>query len=114
MTLAELQRIYATPLFDLIERARSTFSLQWNKSEMQLCTLLSIKTGGCSEDCSYCAQSARYNTGIGAGKLLPKEDILAAAKKASENGSTRFCMGAAWKGVRDGDPRFEKVLDTIR
>jgi biotin synthase len=114
MKLAALQEIYDQPFFELIQRSRNVYLQHWKGDEMQLCTLLSIKTGGCSEDCSYCAQSARYNTGIEAGKLLMKEDILAAAKQASENGSTRFCMGAAWKGVRDGDPRFEQVLDTIR
>src|ERR1700676_3392514 len=114
MTLAELQRIYTTPFFDLLERARSTFSSRWNKSEVQLCTLLSIKTGGCSEDCGYCAQSARYDTGVKAGRVMETEAVLAVAKRARENGSTRFCMGAAWKGVRDGDAKFEQVLGTIR
>ncbi len=114
MTLAELQRIYATPLFDLIERARSTFSSQWNKSEVQLCTLLSIKTGGCSEDCAYCAQSARYQSGVRAERLMNPDDVLDVARRARENGSTRFCMGAAWKGVRDGDAKFEQVLEIVR
>lgn len=114
MTLAELQRIYATPFFDLIERARTTFSSHWNKSEVQLCTLLSIKTGGCSEDCAYCAQSARYHTGVRAERLMNREDVLKVAGRARENGSTRFCMGAAWKGVRDGDAKFEQVLEIVR
>ena len=114
MTLAELQRIYSTPFFDLIERARSTFSSHWNKSEVQLCTLLSVKTGGCSEDCAYCAQSARYHTGVRAERLMNPEDVLDVARRARENGSTRFCMGAAWKGVRDGDARFEQVLEIVR
>ena len=81
---------------------------------MQLCTLLSIKTGGCSEDCGYCAQSSRYSTGVKAERLLTTEAIMETARRAKENGSTRFCMGAAWKGVRDGDPRFEQVLESIR
>jgi biotin synthase len=114
MKLAELQDIYDQPFFELIQKSRDTFLRHWKGDEVQLCTLLSIKTGGCSEDCSYCAQSARYNTDVKAGKLLLKEDILAAAKQASENGATRFCMGAAWKGVRVGDAKFEQVLDTIR
>ena len=114
MTLAELEDIYHQPFFDLIQKSREVYLRHWKGDEMQLCTLLSIKTGGCSEDCGYCAQSARYNTGVEAGKLLMKEDVMAAARRASENGSTRFCMGAAWKGVRDGDSRFEQVLDTIR
>ena len=114
MNLAELQRIYSTPFFDLIERARSTFSSHWNKNEVQLCTLLSVKTGGCSEDCAYCAQSARYHTGVRAERLMNPEDVLDVARRARENGSTRFCMGAAWKGVRDGDARFEQVLEIVR
>jgi biotin synthase len=114
MTLAELQRTYATPFFELLERARATFLLHWNRDEVQLCTLLSIKTGGCSEDCSYCAQSARYHTGVRNEKLMGSEQVLAVARRARENGSTRFCMGAAWKGVRDGDAKFEQVLDIVR
>jgi biotin synthase len=114
MTLAELQRIYTTPFFDLLERARSTFSSRWNKSEVQLCTLLSIKTGGCSEDCGYCAQSARYQTGVRAERLMDPQDVLEVARRARENGSTRFCMGAAWKGVRDGEAKFEQVLEIVR
>lgn len=114
MTLDELHQIYHLPLFDLIERSRKVYLEHWNGDEVQLCTLLSIKTGGCSEDCSYCAQSARYKTGLEAGKLMGTDEILAIAKRAHDNGSTRFCMGAAWKGVRDGDSKFEQVLDTIR
>jgi biotin synthase len=114
MTLAELQQVYTTPFFELLERARSTFVSHWNSGEVQLCTLLSIKTGGCSEDCAYCAQSGRYHTGVRNEKLMASEDVLSVARKARENGSTRFCMGAAWKGVRDGDPRFERILEIVR
>ena len=114
MKLSELQDIYDQPFFELIQLSRNAYLQHWKGGEIQLCTLLSIKTGGCSEDCSYCAQSARYSTGVDAGRLLMKQDIMAAAQRASENGSTRFCMGAAWKGVRDGDAKFEQVLDTIR
>jgi biotin synthase len=113
MHLSALQSIYQTPFFELISRARAVYLEHWKGNEVQLCTLLSIKTGGCSEDCGYCAQSARYQTGVNAGKLLPTAEILEAAQRARENGSTRFCMGAAWKGVRDGDPRFEQVLETV-
>lgn len=81
---------------------------------MQLCTLLSVKTGGCSEDCAYCAQSARYNTGVQREQLMTAEEVLPHAISARENGSTRFCMGAAWKGVRDGDQKFSQMLETIR
>jgi biotin synthase len=114
MTLDELHQIYHLPLFDLIERSRKVYLENWNGDEIQLCTLLSIKTGGCSEDCSYCAQSSRYKTGLEAGKLMGTEEIVEIAKRAHDNGSTRFCMGAAWKGVRDGDSKFEQVLETIR
>jgi len=114
MTFAELHAIYSTPFFDLISRSRSVYQEHWTGNEVQLCTLLSIKTGGCSEDCGYCAQSSRYHTGVKAERLMETEDILAVAQRAKENGSTRFCMGAAWKGVREGDAKFEQVLGTIR
>jgi biotin synthase len=114
MHLTDLQRIYHTPLFDLLSRARETYLQHWTGNEVQLCTLLSIKTGGCSEDCGYCAQSARYDTGIKSERLMPVDEVLAVAQRARDNGSTRFCMGAAWKGVREGDSRFNQVLDTIR
>ena len=114
MTFSELQDIYATPFFELMERARATFSSHWNTGEVQLCTLLSIKTGGCSEDCAYCAQSARYQSGVQAGRLMSPEQVLDVARHARENGSSRFCMGAAWKGVRDGEAKFEQVLEIVR
>ena len=110
MTLPELQAIYEQPFFDLIQRARTAYLDHWKGGEVQLCTLLSIKTGGCSEDCGYCAQSA----GLKATKLMDVRAVLQAAAQAKDNGSTRFCMGAAWKGVRDGDAKFEQVLGTIR
>ena len=114
MKLAELQRIYEQPLFQLIQQAREVYLEHWKVDQVQLCTLLSIKTGGCSEDCGYCSQSARNGGKLPATKLLEKEEVLEKARAAANAGSTRFCMGAAWKGVRDGDPRFEQVLDTIR
>ena len=114
MTLSELQAIYDQPFFDLIQRGRDACLEHWSNNEVQLCTLLSIKTGGCSEDCGYCAQSARYTTDVQAGRLMETEAVLEVAKRARENGSTRFCMGAAWKGVRDGEAKFEQVLGTIR
>jgi biotin synthase len=112
--LSQLREIYQTPFFELISTARAIYLEHWSGNEVQLCTLLSIKTGGCSEDCGYCAQSSRYSTGVKAERLMETEEVLAAAHRARENGSTRFCMGAAWKGVRDGDPRFEQVLGAIR
>jgi biotin synthase len=114
MLLTQLREIYDTPFFDLISRARALYLEHWSGNEVQLCTLLSIKTGGCSEDCGYCAQSSRYHTGVKAERLMETDAVMEVARRAKENGSTRFCMGAAWKGVREGDARFEQVLGTIR
>ncbi|MDB4486638.1 biotin synthase BioB, partial [bacterium] len=110
----ELNSLYQLPLFDLIQRSRQIHEENWPAAEVQLCTLLSIKTGGCSEDCSYCAQSARYKSGVDAERLMEKCDIMKRATAARESGSTRFCMGAAWRGVREGTQRFEQVLDIVR
>jgi biotin synthase len=114
MQLADLRAIYEQPFFDLIQQGRNAYLDNWKENEVQLCTLLSIKTGGCSEDCGYCAQSSRYKTDVKAGRLMETEAVMEVARRARENGSTRFCMGAAWKGVRDGDAKFEQVLGTIR
>jgi biotin synthase len=114
MELATLQEIYHLPFFDLLTRARTTFVRHWQDQTVQLCTLLSIKTGGCSEDCAYCAQSARYQTGISRESLMEPEAVLEVAERARANGSTRFCMGAAWKGVRDGEQKFAQVLKIVR
>jgi len=114
MKLSDLQRIYDSPFFELISRSRSVYLEHWNGNELQLCTLLSIKTGGCSEDCGYCAQSAHHKSGVKAERLMPPQEVLDVARRAREAGSTRFCMGAAWKGVHEGDARFEQVLDTVR
>jgi biotin synthase len=114
MNLAELKRIYDQPLFQLIQQARNVYLEHWKSDQVQLCTLLSIKTGGCSEDCSYCSQSAHYHTSVQGQPLLGKEAVMEVARAARDNGSTRFCMGAAWKGVRDGEKKFEQVLDIIR
>ena len=114
MTLSDIRAIYDQPFFDLIQRGRNAYLEHWSNNEVQLCTLLSIKTGGCSEDCGYCAQSSRYDTEVKAGRLMETEAVMEVARRARENGSTRFCMGAAWKGVRDGDAKFEQVLGTIR
>lgn len=101
-------------MFELIQRSRSVHLQNWDDESVQLCTLLSVKTGGCSEDCSYCSQSAHHDTGVGSGKLMECGEVLPVARKARENGATRFCMGAAWKGVRSGDSRFNSMLETIR
>jgi biotin synthase len=114
MTFDHLDRLYHQPLFDLISQSRAVHLQHWRGEEVQRCSLLSIKTGGCSEDCAYCAQSAHYSTGVEREKLLPVENILAAAKRARAQGATRFCMGAAWRGVRDGSEKFERVLGIVR
>lgn len=114
VTFDRLSEIYHRPFFDLIEEARRVHKKHWPGREVQLCTLLSIKTGACSEDCGYCSQSAHHNTDLKPQPLMSTEEILPHAQAARANGSTRFCMGAAWKGVREGDRRFESVLETIR
>ena len=114
MNFDELSNLYHQPLFDLISQSREVHLRHWRGEQVQRCSLLSIKTGGCSEDCSYCAQSAHYSTGLEREDLLPVDDILVAARRARAQGATRFCMGAAWRGVRDGTPKFEQVLETVR
>ena len=114
MEYKELAELYSLPFFDLIQKSQSVHREHWTENNVQLCTLLSIKTGGCSEDCSYCAQSARYNSGVDAERLMERCDILERARVAKENGSTRFCMGAAWRGVRSGTKRFDDVLQIVR
>ena len=114
MHFAELLALYHQPLFDLISQSRAVHLKHWRGESVQRCSLLSIKTGGCSEDCAYCAQSAHYATGVEREDLLPLERILSAAQQARAQGATRFCMGAAWRGVRDGTDKFERVLETVR
>ncbi len=114
MKFAELDEIYHQPLFDLISQSRAVHLEHWRGEEVQRCSLLSIKTGGCSEDCAYCAQSAHYSTGVEREELLSVENILAAARRARSQGAGRFCMGAAWRGVRDGSEKFERVLEIVR
>lgn len=112
-TIAEIQEIYNMPFMDLVYRA-STVHRTYNQSnEVQVCTLLSIKTGGCSEDCSYCPQAARYNTGLNVQALMKKDEVLQYAQKAKDAGSTRFCMGAAWREVRNNRD-FDRVLDMVK
>ncbi|MEM7699513.1 MAG: biotin synthase BioB [Verrucomicrobiota bacterium] len=114
MNSESFQELYDLPFFDLIQKSRRVHEAHWPDREVQLCTLLSIKTGGCSEDCSYCAQSSRYSTSVAPERLMAKCDILKRAEHARATGSTRFCMGAAWKGVRAGTKRFNDVLDIVR
>jgi biotin synthase len=114
MTFDHLDQLYHQPLFDLISQSRAVHLQHWRGEEIQRCSLLSIKTGGCSEDCAYCAQSAHYSTGLERQELLSMETVLAAASRARSHGATRFCMGAAWRGVRDGSEKFDRVLEIVR
>ena len=113
MKFEDLKALHDLPLFDLIKKSREVHDANWADNEIQLCTLLSIKTGGCSEDCSYCAQSARYSSGVEVERLMEKEAVMERAIAARDSGSTRFCMGAAWKGVRSGTKRFDQVVEII-
>jgi len=113
-SLEQLRQIYSQPLFDLIQQARQVYLQHWKNNEIQLCTLVSLKTGGCSEDCSYCAQSTRYDTHVEPEKLLSLDEVLTVARRAKCSGSSRLCMGAAWKGVREGTRQFESVLEIVR
>lgn len=114
MNIDELRALDALPLMPLLEKAHDIYRRYWPEQRIQICTLLSIKTGGCSENCAYCAQSAHYHTGLQKESLLPKEKVLERAMMARALGSTRFCMGAAWKGIRLGHPLFPEVLEIIR
>lgn len=112
-TKEEITSIYNTPLLELIYKAATLHREYQDTAEVQVCTLLSIKTGGCSEDCAYCPQAARYNTGVDVQALMKTEDVLDYARKASEAGSTRFCMGAAWREVRDNRD-FDRVIEMVK
>ncbi|MDP2430447.1 MAG: biotin synthase BioB [Pseudomonadota bacterium] len=102
-SLAEVEALYALPFNDLLFQAQNVHRQTFDPNAVQLSTLLSIKTGGCSEDCGYCSQSARHDTGLEREKLLDVSAVLEAAKAAKEAGATRFCMGAAWRGPKDKD-----------
>ncbi|MBD2291932.1 biotin synthase BioB [Anabaena sphaerica FACHB-251] len=109
----EILAIYNTPFLELIYQAASVHRQFHNPKQIQVCKLISIKTGGCSEDCSYCAQSSRYKTEVKPEALLEKETVLKIAQKAKETGVSRVCMGAAWREVRDNS-QFEEVLDMVK
>ena len=112
-TVAEIEVLLTLPLPELIFRAQSVHRAHHPPDEIQGCALLSIKTGGCPEDCAYCPQSARYQTGVAPVGLLTVEETLQAAEHARRQGATRFCMGAAWRDVPDGKD-FERVLEMVR
>src|SRR5580700_900101 len=113
LTRAQVRELYARPLFELVDEARRVHRAHHPDQEVQLCTLLSVKTGGCPEDCAYCTQSSHYPTDVGAEKMFAVDEVIAAARRAKAQGSTRFCMGAAWREVKDG-PAFDRVLAMVR
>jgi len=104
--------LFELPFADLMFRAQQTLRENFDPNAIQRSTLLSIKTGNCSEDCSYCSQSARYDTETGRERLMPVDEVVAAAKAAKDKGASRFCMGAAWKGPKDND--LDHVLEMVR
>ena len=112
-TFTEIQEIYNKPLLELMYEAATVHRHYNQTGEVQVCTLLSVKTGGCSEDCAYCPQAARYNTGLKAHKLMNVDEVLQKANEAKASGSTRFCMGAAWREVRDNKD-FDRVIDMVK
>lgn len=112
-TVGEIEAIYQMPVLDLMYRAATVHRTHHDPNEVQVCTLLSVKTGGCPEDCAYCPQAARYHTHVKAHKLLSVTEVLEKAMEAKESGSSRFCMGAAWREVRDNRD-FDQVLEMVK
>jgi biotin synthase len=113
LSAAEVRAIHDLPIPDLVLRAQLVHREHHPSTDVQLCSLLSVKTGGCPEDCAYCSQSSRYDTGLEKQRMMKTPEVLEAAGKAKAAGATRFCMGAAWREVKDG-PAFDEVLDMVR
>ncbi len=112
-TKEEISAIFNKPVLNLVYEAATVHRKYHDPQEVQVCTLLSVKTGGCPEDCAYCPQAARYHTDVKVHKLLPVQQVLDTAQKAKDTGSTRFCMGAAWREVRDNRD-FDNVLEMVK
>jgi len=112
--LDEIGMIYHLPLPRLLKIAQTIHSENWSDEEVQLCTLLSIKTGGCKENCSYCPQSAHHTTKVNSHGLLEVDEIKKAAQTAKDAGSTRFCMGAAWRAAPKSGPAFDQIVETVK
>src|SRR5213594_4653299 len=112
-TREEVRAIYNRPVLDAVFAAQAVHRQYFSNGEVQLCQLLSVKTGGCPEDCAYCPQSAHYEAGVDREDLLSVDHVLNTAREAREKGVTRFCMGAAWRQVNDG-PEFDAVLEMVR
>jgi biotin synthase len=111
-TLTEVQALYALPFNDLIFQAQTIHRENFDPNQIQVSSLLSIKTGSCSEDCGYCPQSARYDTNLKSESLMPIDEVLKAAQRAKEQGASRFCMGAAWRKPKDKD--IERVVEMVQ
>ena len=111
-SVAEIEALFALPFNDLLFRAQQVHREHFDANAIQRSTLLSIKTGGCSEDCGYCSQSSRYDTGLEKESLLPLNEVLENARAAKAKGASRFCMGAAWRGPKEKD--LAPVLDMVR
>lgn len=112
-SLEDFREVYDLPLPDLLFRAQQVHREHHDVADIQRCALLSIKTGGCPEDCGYCAQSAHYKTGVPATPLLSLDEVRQRAQQAKDLGASRFCMGTAWREVRDGE-QFDRILDMVR
>ncbi|MFL5304654.1 MAG: biotin synthase BioB [Polyangia bacterium] len=112
-TVTQVRQIHDLPIPELVFRAQGVHREHHPPTEVQLCSLLSVKTGGCPEDCSYCTQSSRYETGLERQKMMKPPEVLEAAARAKASGASRFCMGAAWREVKDG-PAFDDVLTMVR
>ena len=110
--VAEVVKLFELPFNDLLWRAQKIHREHFDANEVELATLLSIKTGGCPEDCGYCPQSAHYDTGVTAEKMMPVEEVVSAAQAAKDSGATRFCMGAAWRAPKDRD--LDAVEDMVK
>lgn len=114
-TIAEIEALFNTPLMELLYHAASVHRAHFNPNEVQLSQLISVKTGGCAENCGYCSQSAHHDTGLKASKLMEVERVLREAKQAKENGAGRFCMGAAWRELKDRDvPQLAKMISEVK
>ena len=114
-TRSEILDLFALPFNELLHRAHTTHRRHFDPNRIQLSTLLNIKTGGCQEDCKYCAQSVHYDTGLGAGRLLDRDEIRTAAERAKAAGASRFCMGAAWRELKDRDlPRIAGIVADVK
>ena len=110
-TRAEAEALYRLPFSDLVFRAASVHRAFHDPGKIERAQLLSIKTGGCAEDCGYCSQSAKFDTGVKASKLMDKNTVMEAARAAKAKGADRFCMGAAWRSLKDRD--VEKICDIV-